>query len=87
MGMRVNANEQETQVPFGPNGTGPPPRPKGEAATKEGRRPRIAGNDEREKKRKKRGEDTRTGKEGERGAPEKADNPPLVQRKGRKCQR
>jgi hypothetical protein len=68
----VSANEQETQVPFGPNGTGPPPRPEGEAATQEGRRPRTAGNDEREKKEKKRKrkgekekkEDTQNGKEG-----------------------
>jgi hypothetical protein len=82
--MRVNANEQETQVPFGPNRTGPPPRPEGETATEEGRRLRTAGNDEREKKKERkkgrREEDTRTGKEGEQGAPEKADNPPLVQR-------
>jgi hypothetical protein len=84
MGMRVNANEQENPSPILTKRDWAATKTRGrdghqgrkEAAHSWKRRER-----EEEKRRKgKRKEDTRTGKEGERGAPEKADNPPLVQR-------
>jgi hypothetical protein len=66
----VSANEQQTRVPRGTRGTGPPPN-REKTATKEGRE--LLGNRERESKTKREeGERSPQGAEGkERGAPEK----------------